>query len=734
MDKTYYLEKISRTDRHEILGNRMSAYSVGLGGGSIAYWDGLWDNDEDWHPYQMRAVYEGTDGELILREFDGTQVVVQRYYHKWRPDIVESNFLSKKRVVVKERKGICDDVFVSRIEFSNLLMKPYTLLLCREGLLPKKTKADILPGGILHLFSSEGLLKNVHRLIVLGPGKSDTHLTKNDFTMRLTIAMKGNVGKTTPSLLTHLIVAMGMDLQETLRRLKSVIRNPDAALEKRRDEWASFFNKNVPKFHSCDSLVEKFFFHSFYVAKGNILDFQGEESFTEPYTCPSKLRLLPQWFWDMGFQAVHEKWTHGYPFPKSCIRNCLNAQKKDGHLIFMHYKKGDGDFLDHLGYHQLIQPFILPMSIWDIYLKDSDRSFLKECLPKLAAFDRWMQRERDPRKEWLVNLQIPGESGWDNSKRFVPEGLPLTPDKCGINALPIQPVDFNTYVYIGRALIRRIAEEIGNKALAEEYAEIQKHTAKAISRMFDPKLGMYADKFIGENRLSKIKSAGGLIPLLSGLATKAQAKSVVRHLLNPAEFWSRYPVPSLSMDDFDFTCADEYQSYWNGRTWANVDWLILEGLMRAGETDAAAQLLDKLVQLGNILGEPYMTENFHPLKPYCYDINQNTICYGWTGLITDAIIRRGLGIQPNMPKGEIIFNPLMPSHWHYSTISDLRIGRHQLEIQLFDGGKNGYSAVIKQKGPDLLKVRYSPDEIMTVHNNAREIQVKQWRSPHWLDL
>jgi hypothetical protein len=723
-----------RTDRGEMLGNRMSAYSVALGGGSVFYWDGFWDNDENQHPYQMRAIFEGTDGVLTVWDNRGRPVPATRFYHRWQPDGIEAAYLLPRRVVVKERKGVADDVFVSRLTLTTPARRGEFFYLGHEDRLRPHTQARLLPGGILHLFTTRGQLQGVHRLLALGPGRVEARVTRTGVRVRVPVRVPSNTGRAPAPVAVRFVVAMGMDLKETLGRLRRALRDPEGALRKRTEDWRRYFDRHVPAFASSNPLMDKFYYFSYYVAKGNLYDFGGEGSFTEPYTCPSKMRLLPQWFWDLAFHAVHEKWTHGMPFPKSCIRNCLNAQKPDGHLIFMHYKRGDGDFLDHLGYHGRIQPFIMPLAVWDLYLKDGDRSFLRECLPRLRAFDQWMRRERDPRGEWLVNLTIPGESGWDNSKRYIPEGRPLTPETCGMAALPIQPVDFNTYVYLGRWLIRRMARELGDRVVEQEYDEAVRRTAAAIRGMFHPRLGMYADKFTGEDRLSPIKSAGGLIPLLAGLATRDQAGSVTRHLLNPKEFWSRYPVPSLSMDDPDFTCVDGYQSYWNGRTWANVNWLILEGLVRTGQLDAAARLLERTLELGVCYGEPYMKESYHPLAPVFYDINQSIINYGWTGVITDALLRRALGLQPNVPAGEVILNPLMPAAWEHAAIRGVRLGRHEVDVAVRRIGPRRFAAELSHRGPGGLRVRPGPGRTLAVRNRTIRFETGPWRAPHWLDL
>lgn len=727
------VDTLARTDRHEIIGNRMTSYSDSLGGGSLQYWDGVWANNRDGLPYAMLAVYEGNDGDVRLRDEKGRLLPLKRYFHQWRPDRVAAAFLSADRLVVKEQKTVWNDVFVSRMALYNMIERPLTPRLCHETTRGAGVDVRVIDRKILHLRARRGQLAGVHRLIAFFPGATDIRVTRRSVAISMPLTVSANTGRETVSVSAGMAVAMGLDLADTLNRLRAALADPEPFFSERRRDWEAYYDRHVPGFRCSDPLHEKLYNHAFYVAKANLFRFR-QGSITHPYTCPGKLRLMPQWFWDSAFQAVHEKWTHGVPFPKSCIRNCLSAQKPDGHLPLIHHAPGDGDMLEQNGYHAMIQPFILPLAVWDGYLKDADRDFLAECLPRLAAFDAWMRRERDPGREGLVNLNRPGESGWDNSRRFLSEARAPTLETCGMDAVPIQPVDFNTYVYLGRVLIRRMARELGDRATAEAYEPIVRNTAQAIRGMYDEGLGMFADKFTGESRLSPIKSAGGLVPLISGLATRAQSRSLVRHLLNPAEFWSAYPVPTLSMDDSGFSCADGYQSYWNGRAWPNVTWLILEGLFRAAQTGAAAQLLERFLAAGVNRGEPFMMENYHPRKPYCYDINQNSFGYGWGGLMADVLLRRAVGIQPNLPRGEVILNPVPPAHWNHAAVNGLRLGEHALDVAVERESQNRFTLRITHRGPQKMRFRIGADTVLDLENDSAEAPVQRWNAPHWLDL
>ena len=78
-------------------------------------------------------------------------------------------------------------------------------------------------------------------------------------------------------------------------------------------------------------------------------------------------------------------------------------------------------------------------------------------------------------------------------------------------------------------------------------------------------------------------------PLLCGAASKEQQKHLLGHLEDPKKFGGDFGLPSVSRDDP--ALADNV--YWRGRIWPILNWLVWNGLERAGEYDAADRLAEK---------------------------------------------------------------------------------------------------------------------------------------------
>lgn len=67
---------------------------------------------------------------------------------------------------------------------------------------------------------------------------------------------------------------------------------------------------------------------------------------------------------------------------------------------------------------------------------------------------------------------------------------------------------------------------------------------------------------------------------------------LVAHLTDERQFWTRYSVPTVAMDDPKYHPG----KMWRGPTWVNVNYLLIEGLQRSGYADLAIQAAQEKLQ------------------------------------------------------------------------------------------------------------------------------------------
>jgi hypothetical protein len=80
---------------------------------------------------------------------------------------------------------------------------------------------------------------------------------------------------------------------------------------------------------------------------------------------------------------------------------------------------------------------------------------------------------------------------------------------------------------------------------------------------------------------------------------------LVFHLTDPVQFWPRYPVPSVALDD----PAYDPNRIWGGPTWVNENYLLIEGLGRSGFPDVARALRRSTLEM--MCGRAGIYEYYH---------------------------------------------------------------------------------------------------------------------------
>jgi putative isomerase len=113
-------------------------------------------------------------------------------------------------------------------------------------------------------------------------------------------------------------------------------------------------------------------------------------------------------------------------------------------------------------------------------------------------------------------------------------------------------VDLACYLYRELQAMAVIAKGLGKVDDEKKYIRHASQLAKAINKVFwDGKDGFYYDRNEKPGKRIKIKSIAGFIPLWAGVASRAQASRLVNeHLLNPNEFWMKYPIAT-----YDQSCG-----------------------------------------------------------------------------------------------------------------------------------------------------------------------------------
>lgn len=368
------------------------------------------------------------------------------------------------------------------------------------------------------------------------------------------------------------------------------------------------------------------------------------------YTVPSSDTYPYQWLWDSCFHAIVLR-NFSIEKAKSEITSLLSKQFEDGmvpHMIY--WERGDKVNIDwgRKDTSSLTQPPMIAYAIWSIFELDGDIAFLESTYRSLFHYYRYLLNDRDPHERHLVGIIHPDESGEDNSPRFdalmnlppvhtfednfkkrlllVEENKKCKFDApfCMKNFFWVKDVPFNAILAENLRSLVSIAEKLERGYDAEHFNHERESLMKAMRElMFED--GLFWSTWGEDYRKIKVKTWAMFMPLFANLLSKEEAKDLVdKHLKNPDEFWTEYPIPTVPIDEASF----DPESLWRGPTWVASNWFIHKGLLNYGFTEEAQIIKEKTIALLKLSG---MREHFNPKTGAGGGAHNFT----WGGLVLD---------------------------------------------------------------------------------------------------
>lgn len=387
------------------------------------------------------------------------------------------------------------------------------------------------------------------------------------------------------------------------------------------------------------------------------------------FIAPASKEYTYQFLWDTAFHAI--VLSHfDLEWAKREIKNYLLAQRGDGFLPHIIFWGGNAANLPHWAFIEsefslrpqtsaITQPPAFALAIETIFEKDGKLDFLKEVLPKIARSHRWLLENRDPDKDYLISIISPNESGMDELPVFQValgyKGQDSTklhyifrkPDLLNKrynydnkkilkkDYFNVEEVLFNcVFVEANRSLFRMF-EKIGEKREAEYFKDLAEKCEDSILKKFwDSNDEIFYSLYSKDEKKANVKTIASLMPLFLDGLKRLQLKSLINHLLNPLEFWTSYPIPTVAADEPYFT-PDDIPFYkgkliWRGPTWVNTNWFVVKGLRKHGFGEIADQIVGKMREMIDKYG---FREYYNPETGEGYRRDN----FGWSTLIVDLL-------------------------------------------------------------------------------------------------
>jgi len=293
------------------------------------------------------------------------------------------------------------------------------------------------------------------------------------------------------------------------------------------------------------------------------------------------------------------------------------------------------------------QPPVGSLAAWNIYSKYKEKWVLELIYDKLLTWNRWWDKNRNidgllcwgsnpfekvTYRHWEssgVNGTFGGalESGLDNSHMY--DNIPFDTARhmqllndAGLSGLYVMDCD----------LLAKIADELGKRSDASELRKRGNNYRKNLSKLWDEKQGLYYNRHTDSGELDKRISPTNFYPLLANAPTKEQAKRMItEHLLNPEEFWGEWVIPATPRNDPAF----KDNTYWRGRIWAPLNFLVYMGLRNYDFPEVRKELSEKSMNLllKSWLKDGYVFENYSSTSGQGDDVGNSDKFYHWGALL-----------------------------------------------------------------------------------------------------
>jgi hypothetical protein len=397
-----------------------------------------------------------------------------------------------------------------------------------------------------------------------------------------------------------------------------------------------------------------------------------------------------QWNWDSAFIAMGLAHID-LPRAQIEIRSLLSGQWKNGmipHIIFNReadsYYPGpewwdielSDEAPDTILTSGITQPPVLAWAAHKIFIKSPNKAgalqFLDSIYDQLAESHLFFRTNRVVDDSGLVCIIHPWESGLDNTPIWDPvlERIAAEPDtgatRTDVALIPdqerpteldysrytslvrlfkrykysqvrtleegpflIQPVMFNALLNRDLEAMIRIGGFLGRSddQIRSWYEQMNSNFD---DRFLDPATGLYQDYDCRTETSIQKDTFSGFIPIFTSIPSSETLDRLATYLTSPETFWpaAGFPVLTVALDSADFDPV----RYWRGPVWININWLVIQGLLRHGYRKQALGLMEKTIE---IVEQNGFFEYFHPLTGAGHGSDN----FSWTAaLIIDLIV------------------------------------------------------------------------------------------------
>jgi len=197
-----------------------------------------------------------------------------------------------------------------------------------------------------------------------------------------------------------------------------------------------------------------------------------------------------------------------------------------------------------------------------------DEGYLRRLYGCLRDFDEYLWKYRDSDGDGCLESWCVWDTGDDNCTRLLATGIHARDHgmwcgetaPVGRGAFPMESAEYMAYSFSHNEVLARLARILGTgeeERFARRAAAIRE---KVRAYLWDEARGAVYDRDCG-NRMLYTLSLSNLKCMYHGLFSPEMAETFVRrHLMNPAEFFTPLPLPSIAANDPLYYVDEEHNN------------------------------------------------------------------------------------------------------------------------------------------------------------------------------
>ena len=345
------------------------------------------------------------------------------------------------------------------------------------------------------------------------------------------------------------------------------------------------------KFQTSDRLLEKLFCAAEDKSLQNLKDFSGKTVLIE----------------GGGYEKI---WLETQPMGGEMYAKRNMEAGLNNNLLFMECQRSDGRIPGSIAMLEGVltpqfnkfQGFCFPAPALNMYyLMGKDNYYLEPLYSTLERFDAYLWRVRDSDGDGCLETWCKYDTGEDHAMRYgdAPDAWEDEVPPEGCEVVPMASVDVMSYSYTCRDTLTKISRIMGKEKWVKHWQEAAKEIQIKIREyLWSEERGACLDRD-KHHRMLPTLMHNTLRAMYWGSISQDMAERFVKeHLLNPQEFWTKMPLPSVAVNDPLF--RNVTTNNWSGQAEA----LTYQRAIRALENYGYDYLIPKLgKKLFSAIGE-----------------------------------------------------------------------------------------------------------------------------------